>query len=144
MKSAALVWIGFGLAAVVAAGDLASVKAEPNLERRSDKALSNADRAISEAREAYGAGDLARTKAAFSEVVDSVQLSYDSLIATGKNPRRSPKYFKRAEVATRAMMRRLKNLETDFSVDDRPLLAEAQQHLAKVHEDLLNGIMKRK
>jgi hypothetical protein len=123
---------------------LDAIKAEPNLEKRSERALDNADREIDSARKAYAAGDLNSTRQALQNVRASVELSYDSLQETGKNPRRSPKYFKRAEVRIREMLRRLRGLEDEFSVEDRAPVQEVEKRLQEIHDDLLTGIMTKK
>src|SRR5579863_10281846 len=87
--------------------DLNSVKAELNLARRSELALANANKAIDTAREAYEANDATKMQAALEEIADSVNLSYQSLIDTGKDARRNPKFFKRAELKTGELIRRL-------------------------------------
>lgn len=132
------------MAVTLSAADLEAVKAEPKLERRSDKALANAHRALDEARKAYEAGDIKKTEAALDEAGASVELSYQSLSETGKHPRSSPKYFKRAELGVRELLRRLKSIESEFAVDDRPMIHNLQQRLQRVREDLLNGIMSKK
>lgn len=143
MKAASFVLLLFATAAGWA-GDLQGVKAEPNLERRSDRALDNANRAISEARDAYAANDLEKSKAALQETVASVELSFEALEGTGKHPRSSPKHFKKAELSVREMLRRLKGLETDFNVDERPLLVATEERLQAVHERLIDGLMSKK
>ena len=130
--------------AAISAADLSSITAEPNLERRSERALDNADQAITTARDAYRDGKIAEAKSALEEVAASADLSYQALSGTGKSPRRSPKYFKRAELRIREMLRRLKTLENDFDASDRAMVLSAEEHLHEIHDDLLNGIMSKK
>ena len=79
--------------------------------------------------------------AALTEVRDAVDLSVQALDDTHKDPRKSPKAFKRAEMDIREMMRRLQSLEDDFSVDDRGEIFRTEQHLQEVHDDLITRIM---
>jgi hypothetical protein len=82
------------LAAISAASlptDLAQVKAEPNLEKRSKLALDYAEQALKNARSAYGNGDNAKTTAQITQVREAVEIAEQSLKETGKNPRKSPK-----------------------------------------------------
>ena len=132
------------LAAQLYAADLAAIQQEPNLERRSDLALQYASSALDTAREAYTAGDIEKTQAAFQEVGTSVDLAYDSLGQTGKDPRRSPKFFKRAEMSTRQLLRRLDGMMESMSVADRALIEKVRGRVADVHENLLRGIMSKK
>lgn len=141
------VWMALLLllgAAVTLAADLAAVRAEPNLEKRSKLALENAEQALKEAREAYGNGDLKQTSAYIMEVQDSVLLAQTSLRETGKDPRRSPKWFKRAEIKTRDLLRKLDAFNQEMSYSDRDLLKSARARIQQVHEDLLLGIMEGK
>jgi len=86
--------------------DLAGIKAEPKLEKRSELALHYADTQLDAARDAYKKGDVDASKSALAEVEAAVQLSYDALMATGKDPRRNSKPFKDAEKSTRQILRR--------------------------------------
>ena len=52
--------------------DLAAIKLEPNLERRSERALDNASAAMDVARDASSAGESEKVKAAVEELRDSV------------------------------------------------------------------------
>lgn len=135
------VFLAASLLAAPIRADLASVKAEPNLERRARKALENADQALKAAQEAYRNGDAKQTEAAFDELRESVVLANDSLKQTGKNPRRSPRHFKNAEIKTRALLRRLEDFRPQMSPDDRDCLDKAQAAIQKVHDELLTGIM---
>ena len=80
---------------LVAAADLASVKAEPNLEKRSEKALVFAGEILTAMRAELDRNDVEKIKDQLKEFQGAVDLSVDSLKATGKNARRNPKYFKR-------------------------------------------------
>jgi hypothetical protein len=131
-------------AAQLYAADLGAIKNEPNLERRSDLALQNANSALDIAREAYTAGNLDKTEAAVDEVGASVDLAFDSLGHTGKDPRRSPKFFKRAEMSTRQLLRRLDGMMESMSVVDRSVVEKVRDHVADIHENLLKGIMSNK
>ena len=81
---------------VLAAPDLKRAQAESNLEKRSGLALDNAAAALRSARESYQKGDNRQVEADVTEIKDSVDLAYTSLVQTGKDPRRSPKWFKHA------------------------------------------------
>lgn len=87
--------------ASVASAQLDQARAEPNLEKRSKLALDNAVVALKAAREAYRSGDTAGANAKAEEIEESVDLAYTSLTQTGKNPRKSPRWFKHAEMETR-------------------------------------------
>jgi hypothetical protein len=123
-------------------GGLSAIKAEPNREKRAEKALGYADSALKSAQDAYLVkGDMQETGAALDELSESVELAYTSLADTRKNPSKSPKHFKRAEIKTRELLRRLEDFRDQMSVDDRGAVDKAHSSLQKVHEDLLEGIM---
>jgi hypothetical protein len=124
--------------------DLKQALAEPNLEKRSALALENAAAALTSAREAYQKGDLNAVKADAAEIEESVDLAYTSLEQTGKNPRRSPKWFKRAEIQTRDLGRKLDGFRDEMSYTDRPLLDKVRARVQKVHDQLLLGLMEGK
>lgn len=126
-----------------ALGDIGAIKAEPDLEKRSELALANADGQIDAARQAYSAGDMTTEQAALDEIRESVEASYDALEHSGKAPRKS-KYYKRAELKVQALLRRLHTLKNDVSVDDQPAVDSVVKRLQEIHDELLAEIMSKK
>jgi len=124
--------------------DLAGIKTEPKLEKRSELALRYADTALDTARDAYKKGDVEASRAALGEVEAGVQLSYDSLMATGKDPRRSSGPFKNAEKATRQILRRLDSLSDLMSAFDRNSVEPVHRTVTDIHDKLITGIMGKK
>ena len=124
--------------------DLARIEAEPNFEKRAREALGNAADALKLAREAYTKGDDAATNARLDEVKRSVELADNSLKLTGKNPSRSPKHFKQAELSSRELLRRLDGFREQMSVTDRPEVERVMQVVQKIHDAWLDGIMGKK
>jgi len=122
--------------------DLAAVKAEPNLEKRSEKALVYAGELLTAMRAELDRNDVEKIKDQLKEFQASVDLSVDSLAGTGKNARRSPKYFKRAELRLRELQRRLDTFKRDMSVDDRPVLDDVLAHVAKKIEALVDATLR--
>jgi hypothetical protein len=133
-------WLFIALLAFAPAPDLTSIRAEPNLEHRSELALDYAQTALDEARDAYSAGSPDKLQAALQDIVESVDLAYDSLSGAVKNPRNN-KYFKRAELKTRGLLRRLDGFEQSVGVDDRPGVTKVRDRVAEIHDNLLKGIM---
>jgi len=128
------------LAGTLLAG-LQEAKVEPNLERRSKLALDNAEQALTEARAAYAKGDNAQVEARATEIRESVELAETSLHQTGKNARKSPRWFKHAEIVTRDLLRRLDSFQQEMGAADRPMLDEVKGEVQRAHDDLLLGIM---
>jgi hypothetical protein len=132
------------LAAGNAPGGLEQARAEPNLEKRSGLAIDNALAALKQAREAYQTGDMMQVAARAKEIQESVDLAYTSLVQTGKDPRRSPKWFKRAEIQTRDLLRSMDSLEHDMSFEERAVFEKTKEKVQQVHDDLLTGLMEGK
>ena len=121
--------------------DLQEAKAEPNLEKRSKLALDNAEQALTEARAAYAKGDNTQVEARAAEIRESVELAENSLHQTGKDPRRSPRWFKHAEIVTRDLLRRLDSFGQEMSATDRPMLDAVKGDVQQAHDHLLLGVM---
>jgi hypothetical protein len=124
--------------------DLKQALGEPNLEKRSQLALDNARTAYKAARAAYDKGENDQTAAAIHEMEESVDLAYASLTKTGKDPRKSPKYFKKAEIDTRELMKHIDAFENSMSFSDRAMLEKLKAKVQQVHDDLLVGLMEGK
>ena len=120
--------------------DLKRALAEPNLERRSGLALDNAAAALKAARDAYDKGDNDQVARSAAEIQESVDLAYASLMQSGKNPRKSD-WFKKAEISTRDLSRRLDAFQDQMSYVDRPVLDKVKATVQKVHDELLLGVM---
>jgi hypothetical protein len=133
----------FAFTGILAFADLAALKSEPDLNRRSELALINADEKIDQARQAYQAGNESAEEAAILEVAESVTLSYEALGQTHGAPRKS-RYYKRAELKVTALMRRLSAFRDEVSFDFRPRVEAALKKLSDVHDELLSDIMSRK
>ena len=135
-----LLFTGVGLAWA----NLEQARAEPNLERRSALAMDNAKAALKEAREAYNSGDLRLVAGKLAEIQESVEFSYQSLVDTKKDPRKSPKWFKRAEIESRDLLRSMDTLQHDMSFEDRGMVDKIRETVQRVHDDLLTGLMEGK
>ena len=123
------------------AADLAQVRAEPNLEKRSRAALELAERSLKASRQAYADGDMEKTAALLDEMEQSVDLAETSLKETHKDPIKSPKHFKYAEIKTVDLLRKIEAYSQDMSVLDRPMVEKAKEKVQEVHDRLLHGIM---
>lgn len=127
---------------LVAGADLAAVKAEPNLEKRSEKALAYAGEVLTAMRAELDRNDIAKIAEQLKEFGAAIDLSVDSLKATGKNARKSPKHFKRAELRMRELQRRLETFRRDMSLDDRPVLDGVTEHVAKRIDELVEATLR--
>ncbi len=139
-----LMLLALGLVPGLLHADLKAALLERDLGKRSRLALENAGSALKAVREAYQKGDNSALAAAALEIQESVDLAWDSLESTGKNPRKSPRWFKQAEIETRNLLKKLETLQHDMGFEDRPVLDKAKARLQKVHDDLLTGLMEGK
>src|SRR5215471_2271392 len=124
----------FALASLALASDLSGVKSEPNLEKRSDRALDNANVALDAARDAYTRGEYDQSQTQLDEVGASVDLAFQSLQQTGKDPRRSSK-FKQAEMRIRELLRRLEGLRQTVGFADRDAVDKVRERISTVHDN---------
>jgi hypothetical protein len=135
--------MSFALVIYLAFADMASVKAEPDLNRRAELALLNADQKIDEARQAYMAGNDHAEESAIQEVEDSVTLCYATLGQTHSEPRKS-KYYKHAELKVSALMRRLSGFRDEVGFESRAKVEAVLTKLSDIHDQLITDIMSRK
>lgn len=124
--------------------DLRQAKAEPNLGKRSTLAIDNAFNDLTQARDAYAKGESAQVRTFLQDIRESVEFAQASLLQTGKNPRKNPKWFKRAESSTRDLLRRLDAFGQSMDVDDRSMLDTVKAKVQQVHDDLLEGVLEGK
>jgi len=132
------------LACAAWCADLQQVRAEPHLEKRARLALENATACLLAAREAYQKDDNTAVSANAAEIQESVDLAFTSLNDTHKDPRKSPKWFKYAEIQTRDLLRKLDTFQRDMDFQDRPLLDKVKEDIQQVHDKLLLGLMEGK
>lgn len=141
VRHAALIVLGLVLAGAAMRADLSAVRSEPNPEKRAKRALDHADKTLHAAEDAFDKGEWEQTEAALEEFRQAVNLSIESLKATGKNPRKSPGPFKKAEIRTRKLQRHLEDFLQKVSVEEREQLEPVRAAVQKVHEDLLKAVM---
>ena len=118
---------------------------ESNLEKRSELALKAADDQISVAAKAYTeGGDLNTFQSSLESIEELTRLSLKSLQDSGKRASRQPKYFKRAELRLRNLIRRLETLENEVSVDDRKSVTKIKTLMSEARDQILHDIMSKR
>jgi hypothetical protein len=125
---------------VPVAFDLESVKAEPNLDRRADLALENANTALEKAKTSYKESEYKKGQTSVLEIRDSVEVCLEALKATGKDPRKNVRQFKKVEQRIQLLIRRLKGLELEVSVEDRPTIKKVEERLEDINDEIVSGI----
>ena len=134
--------MNFAVVIFLAFADIATLKTEPDPNRRSELALVHADEKIDEARQAYQAGNESAEDAAIQEVADLVTLCYSSLEQTHGEPRKS-RYFKHAELRVSVLMRRLSGFRDEVGFELRPRVEAVLKKLSDIHDQLISDIMSR-
>ena len=132
------------LATVLLGQSLEEVKREPDAEKRYQLALDVAKRSLDEAREAMTKVDATAMKSALAACAEATEFALTSLEAMGRQPYRNTKNYKKAELRTRDLLRRLDTLLKDANVDDRAGIESVYARVNAVHEKLLEGVMSKK
>src|SRR5215471_13046289 len=99
--------------------------------------------ALDAARDSYTRGEYDQSQTQLDEGGASVDLAFQSLQQTGKDPRRSGK-FKQAEMRLRELLRRLEGLRQMVNFSDRDAVDKLRDHVSTIHDNLLDGIMSRR
>lgn len=143
-------WMGSRILAamlVLAMGmwaDAGAVRSEPDAEKRARLALYEADAAVTEARKALDEG----REPGFTDSVklagEMVELNWESLQATGRSARRSPKWYKWSEQRLGILARRLDNLVVETSGSDRTLAEGLLDQVRKAQDRLVQSLFEPK
>ncbi len=120
---------------------LGPIEATQDLERRSRRALEFARTRVDTATRAYLMGDLAKGARELDALGEAVELAVESLEGTGRNPRRHPRPFKRAEIQTRTLLLQLREARLEAHLEDLEAFDGAIQRVEKANSQLLLGIM---
>ncbi len=121
---------------------LEDVRKEPNLEKRSEKALDYAAWSLERARKlASEGGAMKELEEALKGVTGGVELALKSLRDTGKKASKLSRQYKRAELKSREMLRLLENLVLALSFGSRPPAEEARDRVRGLHEEFLLAVM---
>jgi len=140
-------WMAFGPAtAPLAAQDQSNpsnsaaenLNSEPDPSHRAERALSLAEGAFAEARVAYDKGQIKAGDQQLDEMIKLLNVCVSSLEAAHKSHN-----YKSAEIRVKGLMRRLKTLIGDLSVDDRGWAEYTARQLEGIHDKLLTGAMKK-
>lgn len=118
-----------------------AVQAEVDPEKKSRLALEMALASVDGVVDAYRKGLPEQARAMSARIVEAAELSLEALEGTGKNARRQPKHFKRAEIATRKLARNLKNAQRQLIFDEREDLEPVIQRIEEINGQLLMDIM---
>ena len=128
----------------VAWADLVSIKAEPNAEKRADKAMEYSGKMLVAVREQFTKHDLKQVETGLGEFRSAVELALDSLRTGGKDPQKDPRAHKKVELRLREYMRKLKTMEHDLDFEDRALIKPLIEWVEQIQDSLMEGIFGKK
>ncbi len=111
---------------------------EPDLVKRSQRALVMADSFFEDARQAYTSNEIKKGDTRLEEMTKALNVCVAALNAVHKS-----RLFKPAEMRVMTLSRRLHTLVGDLSVDDRGWAEYTERQVEAVHEKLLLGVMKK-
>jgi hypothetical protein len=109
-----------------------------SLEKQADQAVEHAAQLTKSLKADEEAG---KWQVTLDEIANSVESANKLFKDSGKSARKSPKYFKRAELKTREIARRLDAFGKDVSVDDREAVEKVRARVQAVHDQILAEIM---
>lgn len=130
------------LAAPALADSLDSVRKEPDLVRRGERALALADDLCGAARQVVrDSGSRTQLFETLQQAVEAAELSLSALKETGRKASKLSKQYKRGELRTRDIVRQLNDIAVALNIDDRPAAEKLRDRVSLVHEEYLLGIM---
>jgi len=136
--------LGLGMLIVAFAGSasaqslLAELKTEHNPSKRSEMALTFADQLFDNAKDSYGKGEISKGDADLDSMTKVLNACVESLAAANKS-----KSYKKAEMKVAHLQRRLSDLVSDMSIQERGWAEYTSRKLDEIHDKLLNGVMRR-
>jgi len=135
-------WIVCLFAPLLLGDEFDTVKQEPDLIKRFERAITLAETQTREARQLVkDAGSRADLVSRLEGVAKATALSLQALRDTGKRPAKLTGHYKKGELKSREILRQLNDLVLALGVDDRPLAEKTRDEVSSVHEDFLLGVM---
>jgi hypothetical protein len=131
-------------AAAETRASLDAVKAESNPEKRARLATDHARASVKRVAEFYREGKREEGAALLREIQQAVELTQESLEATGKPAHKMTKHYKRAEIQTRRLLGELDDLDRKLDYDEREELQAVRARVEQVNRELLMAIMAKK
>ncbi|MBM3760649.1 MAG: hypothetical protein FJW36_10430 [Acidobacteria bacterium] len=107
-----------------------AVQNEPIAEKRYQLALDTATKAAVDKN--------------YNLAAEASEFALKSLEDMGKPPHKNGGNYKKAELRTREILRRVDALIKEAGIDERPTIEAAQSRINTVHEKLLEGVMSKK
>ncbi|MGA3027602.1 MAG: hypothetical protein ABSF98_22810 [Bryobacteraceae bacterium] len=130
------------LLAVASADQLDTVKSEPDLNRRAELAVDQADRDLDAARQSWQNGDWTKTQAALTNLKQAAELAGASLEQTDKQKApRNNRHYKTVELKMRNLIRRVDAFRLEVDYDQRDAVNQVETRLQELHDKILDAVM---
>jgi hypothetical protein len=112
--------------------------AEQNPSKRSTLALTLAASALSDASNCYKSGNIHKGDAELDEMIQDLRECVRSLKAAHKSGN-----YKKAELKVASLQRRLHDLVSDLSIENRGWAEQTERTVEDIHDQILTGVMKK-
>jgi hypothetical protein len=116
----------------------------PDAEKRYMAAFEAAHKAIDASRTATNDAKPEEAKQLLDSAATEVESVLRILESMGKPPYKNSSNYKKAELRTREVLRRIDTLLRDAGFEEREILKSAHERVTAVHEKLLEGVMSKK
>ena len=133
----------FLLSAAAGADQPDSLKTEPDLNRRAELAVDQADHHLDAARQAWQGGDWDKTQAALTELKEAADLAGKSLDET-KQPPRNNRHYKTVEMKLSNLIRRVDAFRLEVDYEQRDTVNDVETRLQELHDRILEAVMTRR
>lgn len=125
-------------ARMIVAGQIPELDSEPDVVKRSQRALAMAESFFEDARQAYNGNEIKKGDARLEDMTKALEVCVAALNAAHKS-----RLYKPAELRVMTLSRRLHTLVGDISVEDRGWAEFTERQVETVHEKLLLGVMRK-
>lgn len=125
-----------------ASDELDAIRKESSPERRQERALDLMDSSFKQAQEALRENSPPeKIRSLLTLMADAAEYSLTALRDTGKRPSKMTKQYKRGDLRTRELLRKLESFVNALSYDDRPPAEKTKLRIQVVAEEYLIGAM---
>jgi hypothetical protein len=131
------------LAGVASAAQTDTSKSEPDLNRRAELAVEQADHHLDAARQAWQGGDWSEAQSALEKLKESAELAGASLEQTKKQPRNN-RHYKTVELKLKNLIRRVDAFRLEVDYEQRDAVNQVETRLQELHDRILDAVMTRR
>jgi len=118
----------------------ARAEREPDANRRARYEVRIAELLFERGSKQFSEGEPEKGLASLKEMLSTAEAAQERLFSTGKNPRRSPRGFKEAEIKWRELIGRLGDLKVTLPTEERPEIEKITARMQELQDELLKGL----